>query len=1029
MSKEADELFTGERFVPGVEDDEITIEHYQRYETIVDIVKDKIVVDAACGEGYGSALLGKTAKQVTGIDIDAGAVKRASKNYGSSNVLFREGSIAQLPIESNSVDVLVSFETIEHVNEELQRAFITEAKRILKADGIFIISSPNKAIYSDLFNYHNEFHVHELYKDEFKALLKTQFEYVNLYNQYLEVASILDSDTVPADTAKYKKDRKTYQADGKYFIAIASNVLPKEYVLQSVYLKHQVTYRNNIKRILQLQEEEEIRNRHLKELDAEIVQKGNRIIELQNEHDSDIANYQKLDENYQRQSEELDELKEEQEIVRQELDKANGLIHDKDVHIRNLEAIIAHKDAYIGELEPGYQRWNELYTSPVGKVARLPKRVARKVYHCVKDRSSVQKLVVPECKQPLVSIVIPVYNQFDYTYNCVQSIIENSQDVAYEIIIGDDVSTDKTKNIKRYIKNITVVRNEENQRFLLNCNHAAQYAKGKYILFLNNDTKVKEEWLSSLVTLIESDPKIGMVGSKLVYPDGRLQEAGGIVWKDMGGWNYGNGQDPAMPEYNYVRECDYISGAAIMIKTDLWKVIGGFDEQFAPAYYEDTDLAFEVRKHGYKVMYQPRSVVIHYEGVSNGTDVTTGVKQYQVVNEKKFREKWKQELEKHYVNGTKPFLARERNFGDKKTVLFIDHYVPHFDKDAGSRCVFQYISLFIQKGYLVKFIGDNFYQHEPYTTILQQMGVEVLYGPWYLENIDTWLKENLQYIGYVFTNRPHISVKYMDKLREYGHPRIMYFGHDLHFLRIQREYEITHDEKQRIEAKKWKKIELSVMRKADTVYYLSTVEKKVINEIAPDVNVKTVIINNFPKFLDNINYNFKEKEGIVFVGGFAHDPNVDAMLWFIKEVYPLIRKEQEIPFYVVGSHAPDEIKELEGNGVKILGFVSDEDLQVLYSKCRIDVVPLRYGAGVKGKVIESLYNAIPLVTTSIGAEGISDIDSYVCIEDTATGFAKAVIDLYNDTERLETMARRSQEFIKKNYSTEAAWNLIKDDFS
>ena len=184
---------------------------------------------------------------------------------------------------------------------------------------------------------------------------------------------------------------------------------------------------------------------------------------------------------------------------------------------------------------------------------------------------------------PMVSIVIPCYNQVHYTYACLQSILEFTKDVTYEVIIADDVSTDATAELGRYAEGLVICRNETNQGFLRNCNQAAKAARGKYIMFLNNDTKVTEGWLSSLVNLIESDSTIGMVGSKLVYPDGRLQEAGGIIWSDGSGWNYGRLDDPDKAEYNYVKDVDYISGAAILLSTALWKQIGGFDQRFAPA--------------------------------------------------------------------------------------------------------------------------------------------------------------------------------------------------------------------------------------------------------------------------------------------------------------------------------------------------------------------------------------------------------------------------------------------------------------
>ena len=291
------------------------------------------------------------------------------------------------------------------------------------------------------------------------------------------------------------------------------------------------------------------------------------------------------------------------------------------------------------------------------------------------------RLKFEKVENPTVSIIIPVYNQIHYTYACLLSILEHTKDVTYEVIIADDVSTDATEHLSEYAEGLVICRNSTNQGFLRNCNNAARHARGKYVMFLNNDTQVTENWLSSLVQLIESDPTIGMVGSKLVYPDGRLQEAGGIIWSDGSGWNYGRLDNPDKPEYNYVKDVDYISGAAILLSNELWNQIGGFDTRFAPAYCEDSDLAFEVRKAGYRVVYQPKSKVIHFEGVSNGTDVQgTGLKRYQVANSKKLKEKWADEFAKQCENNGNPdpFRARERSMG-KPIILVVDHYVPTYD--------------------------------------------------------------------------------------------------------------------------------------------------------------------------------------------------------------------------------------------------------------------------------------------------------------------------------------------------------------
>ncbi len=259
--------------------------------------------------------------------------------------------------------------------------------------------------------------------------------------------------------------------------------------------------------------------------------------------------------------------------------------------------------------------------------------VDKRAFKKIKDFDSLQTVKIPYRNKPLVSIIIPAYNQFNYTYYCIRSIIKFSKGIDYEIILADDCSTDYTCRIKEKVKNIVVSRTDENMLFLRNCNHAAKEARGKYLLFLNNDTQVQPGWLKPLVDLMEADPSAGMTGSKLLFDDGALQEAGGIIWKDASGWNFGREDDPQKPDYNYVKEVDYISGAAIMVRRDLWEEIGGFDDYFAPAYYEDSDLAFTVREMGYKVLYQPLSVVVHFEGRSNGIDLTSGVKKNQVINQ------------------------------------------------------------------------------------------------------------------------------------------------------------------------------------------------------------------------------------------------------------------------------------------------------------------------------------------------------------------------------------------------------------
>lgn len=1078
--------FSGERFIPeSVADNELRIEHLQRYLTIKDLVKDKIVIDAACGEGYGTNIIAELAKKVYGIDISKEAIEHARKTYAKSEIEFIESSITSIPFEDNSIDVFISFETIEHVDEISQEKFISEIKRVLKEDGVLVISTPNKEIYSDLYEYINEFHVKEFYKNEFEKLIEKYFKFINLYSQRFEVSSIISNEnTKVLDVIDYTIPKID---NTKYYIAVCSDIKQSKYVNIGSYVNEKDNnYIKLNKRIIQVQNEiEELSawgisqdkeiislNSIIDSLKAEVNNKNAQIYTLETELNNKKAHIELL-------------LQSERELVNQvdnlktELNNKNGHIElllksDRELeNIKNSRAwrfisyarkirdkilpvgskrrlfvkifvkFIKHPIDFINKLS--YDRIKKFFyflkhygTSNLFERVNdcIPYRSDNKIKLNISDVnanesqtykiSDFELLVFPEVQNPVVSIIIPVYNQIHYTYSCLKSILQNTEDVAYEVIIANDCSTDITSEIDKFVKNVKLITNETNLRFLLNCNNAAEHAKGKYILFLNNDTQVQEKWLSSLVELIESDASIGMVGSKLVFPDGRLQEAGGIIWKDGAGWNYGRLDEPEKSEYNYMKEVDYISGASIMIRSNLWHEIGGFDERYVPAYYEDSDLAFEVRKHGYKVMYQPQSVVVHFEGISNGIDLSSGQKAYQIKNREVFEQKWEKELTEQFKNGEKVFIARDRS-KNKKHILVIDHYIPQYDKDAGSRTVFQYLKLFCDMDFQVKFIGDNFYKHEPYTSELEQMGIEILYGTYYHNHWKDWLIDNSKFIDYVFLNRPHISIKYIDEIKKYTNAKVYYYGMDLHYLREMREYEVTQNKELLPSIKYWKSIEYKLMERADISYTLSTVEIEEIKKENPNICCKLMPIYILDEKqaipFDN------NRRDIMFVGGFTHIPNIDAVTWFVEEIFPLVlRNFPEMRFYIIGSNPTEQILKLQSDSIIVTGYISDEELINYYKQCRLAVAPLRFGAGVKGKIIEAMYNQIPVLTTSVGGEGLPEIEKAIFIEDGADRFANRLIEIYSNQKSLEEKSNEGLQYVMNYYSRTAVINSLKEDF-
>jgi GT2 family glycosyltransferase len=261
---------------------------------------------------------------------------------------------------------------------------------------------------------------------------------------------------------------------------------------------------------------------------------------------------------------------------------------------------------------------------------------------------TLNPLQLPEVQQPLVSIVIPVFNKALYTYNCLLTVQACDQEVSKEVIIINNASSDKTGELLNQLHGAyQVINNSENQGFVKACRQGAAVARGELILFLNNDTQVMSGWLSNMVNVMAAHAEIGITGSKLIYPDGRLQEAGGIIFNDASGCNYGRLQEPTLPKFNQSREVDYCSGASLMIRKTLWQQLNGFDMRYAPAYYEDTDLCFAARRAGYKVFYCHDSEVIHHEGITAGTDITSGYKAFQAINRKKFQAKWWNILSTH----------------------------------------------------------------------------------------------------------------------------------------------------------------------------------------------------------------------------------------------------------------------------------------------------------------------------------------------------------------------------------------------
>jgi GT2 family glycosyltransferase len=661
----------------------------------------------------------------------------------------------------------------------------------------------------------------------------------------------------------------------------------------------------------------------------------------------------------------------------------------------------------------------DILTSPDPFVVRDRERI-RNVLDQVKNSPGSERFIFPQSSDPDISIVIPVHNQLDFTRNCLSSIRKNTS-LSYELIIIDDGSSDGSSAWLASQENIRVIKNERQSGFLVSCNRCLNQVRGRFIVFLNNDTIVTKNWLEPLRALM-ADERVGAAGARLVYPDGTLQEAGGIVWADGSARNYGRGERSVKPWYNYVRPVDYCSGAALMVRSDLFHALGGFDRQFEPAYYEDTDLCFSLWKAGYRVMYQPSSLVIHFEGRTGRKSPETGSKTFQEINREKFFRKWQATLGQHHSGPSEinEFVARNHRTG--KNILVIDHHIPTPDRDSGSHRMSIILRSLIEMGHSVTFIEGSPTADSRYTDNLQQAGIEVLSGRHALFS-SGFLRRYGKFYDLVILSRLHVALNYIGLVKRYC-PRavVIYDTVDLEYVRASRHAALTHDDTLRHYADRMKKAELRLTSMVDSILTVSEVDRQLLLEDSPHLPVQ-VIPDIYP--LHPPELPCKDREDLLFVGGFGHHPNTDAISWFLHDIFPRIRRSLPgIRMLIIGENPPSEIQVFAAKDVIFLGHVCD--LGQYLRRCRIFVAPLRYGSGLKGKIIQSMSAGLPVVTTAIGAEGafLEDGDNAL-IADDAEAFAGKVALLYQNPELWEKISANSRETMQKHFS----WNAWQEELS
>lgn len=602
---------------------------------------------------------------------------------------------------------------------------------------------------------------------------------------------------------------------------------------------------------------------------------------------------------------------------------------------------------------------------------------------------------------PKVSIIIPFYNQINYTINCLNH-LHKYLTGSFEIILIDDNSS-KVCDLS-FISGIQVVKNQKNQGFLKSINIGIKASSGEFIYILNNDTEVKKGFLDELLYVFDNFPNTGAVGSKLLNADGSLQEAGCLLLKDCLIHQIFIKKEVFYPEINYIHKVDYCSGCSLLFKKrNDHEKINLFDEQFAPAYFEETDFCFQLKYlQGKEIYYTPFSEVLHYNGISynaNQKNFSEKIKQKDelfAVNLKRFKCKWQQHIDKITASTIEERIQELYNY---KSVVFFCGAIPAYDKDSGSNRLKEIISAFLEMGYYILMAKNKTYLLETekdYISFYERMGVNVFYEHNLKINLFAYLIRNITNKTIAWFYNPDVFEEYYDvAIQSLPDAKLIYDMVDIHHLRYERAAELEPENKfYKEQREKYLGKEVNAAKVADYVITISEFEESYMRQFCDAKKIITISNIHYIKTSLQKTLPFEDRKDVLFIGS-KHAPNIDALYFLYFEIMPLVWvKFPEMKVNIIGN-VSECIKDISHPNFIFHGYVVDIEEHFLIN--RLMIAPLRYGAGVKGKIGQAFEYFLPVVTTSSGAEGMKLINyENALIYDVADEFANSIVRLYTD---------------------------------
>jgi len=614
----------------------------------------------------------------------------------------------------------------------------------------------------------------------------------------------------------------------------------------------------------------------------------------------------------------------------------------------------------------------------------------------------------PPVERPRASIILIAWKRIDLLLACLRSLFETlGRGVTYEVIVVSNDAPQPFKDaLRSQVDGVRLIEAHTNHGFGGGCNLGASVARGEYLVFLNDDCIVAPGWLDWLVATADANPLAGAVGSVVLFPDGHIQEAGSVIWADGSTMPVARGAAGDSMEWQFVRQVDYSSACSLLVTRRAWNLVGGFDNDYFPAYYEDVDLCLALREGGYRVLVEPRSRAWHHESASSDRMFKSFLFKR---NQKRLQEKWATTLQRQVpAEPTSPAALRRaawRARGAPTRVLIIDERVPDPSLGAGYGRMFTAALELAAGGYAVAIYPTGGVNGAPPDALISA-GVAIVSGDLQSHLSCAWINYDV-----VIVSRPH-NFEHCSKVVRACQPNalLIYDCEALFWRRLATQAILVTDDNERQDlqraAAEMRALEERIVVESDAAVTVSKQEAELLAAvegccpITPLLPAETAVAFG--------RQTFEERFGVAYVAGWlagTGSPNADGLRWFVANALPLVR--QTIPWvrvHVTGANPPRDLLELSDPNLLFVGHVAD--MAAFYGRTRVVISPIRFGAGVKVKTVQALQHGVPVVSTSCGAEGI---DTYgtdaIAVADDATDFARVLVTLLTD--KVQWEARRT----------------------